>query len=130
MMLVLDASALASWLMPDEAGMDLAELAESHEVFAAPWLIWAEIRNILVVNERRGRIAAAVSDQALEMIGQLGILLDTAPSNAAVMTLCRKHGLTAYDALYLEMALREGAVLATHDVALRRAASAEGVALA
>lgn len=126
-MLVLDASALASWLLPDENGLDLAALAARHEVFAAPWLIWAEIRNILVVSERRGRIAAAVSDQALEVIGQLGIILDAVPSNAVVMALCRKHGLTAYDALYLELALRHGASMATLDAALKRAASAEGV---
>ena len=58
-MLVLDASALASWLMPDEVGTDLAALAEAHDSFCAPWLLWAEIRNILIVGERRGRIPAA-----------------------------------------------------------------------
>ncbi|MBL9048075.1 MAG: type II toxin-antitoxin system VapC family toxin [Tabrizicola sp.] len=127
MMVVLDASALASWLMPDEAGVDLMELARQHSDFAAPWLIWAEIRNILIVSERRGRIPAGIADQALEAISDLGIALDTAPSSAAVMDLGRKHGLTAYDALYLELAMRKGAVLTSLDAALRRAASAEGV---
>ena len=126
-MLVVDASALAGWLMPDEVGTDLAELAARHEVFCAPWLLWVEIRNILIVNERRGRISAAVVEQALEAIGELGIQLDTAPSNAAVLILCRKHGLTACDALYLDLALRHGAVLATCDKALAKAALAEGV---
>lgn len=129
-MLVLDASALASWLMPDELGIDLIALATRHDVLTAPWLIWAEIRNILVVNEQRGRIGSAVVDQALEIIGQLGIVLDTGPSSSAVMALARTHRLTVYDALYLELALRQRAVLATHDAALMRAASAEGVALA
>lgn len=129
-MLVLDASALASWLMPDESGVDLVDLAAQHEIFTAPWLIWAEIRNILVVSERRGRIASGISDQALEAIGRLGIVLDTDPSNTVVMALARTHRLTAYDAVYLELALRQRAVLATHDAALKRAASAEGVALA
>lgn len=126
-MLVLDASALASWLMPDEAGVDLQGLALAHPEFAAPWLIWAEIRNILIVSERRGRIPAGIADQALEAIGDLGIALDTTPSSAAVMDLGRKHGLTAYDALYLELALRKGAVLATRDAALIRAARTEAV---
>ena len=67
-MLVLDASALASWLMPDEVGTDLAALAEAHDSFCAPWLLWAEIRNILIVGERRGRIPAAIVEQALEAI--------------------------------------------------------------
>lgn len=126
-MLVLDASALASWLMPDETGVDLAGLARQHAEFAAPWLIWAEIRNILVVSERRGRLPAGIAEQALEAIGDLEITLDTNPSSAAVMDMSRKHGLTAYDALYLDLALRKGAILATLDAALRRAASAEGV---
>lgn len=129
MTLVLDASALAGWLMPDEEGPDLARLAAEHTVFAAPWLIWAEIRNILIVSGRRGRIPAGVVDQALEAVEALAVTLDTAPSNASVVALCRKHGLTAYDALYLELALRMGATLATRDGALRRAAGAEGVAV-
>jgi predicted nucleic acid-binding protein len=129
-MLVLDASALASWLMPDEVGTDLAALAEAHDSFCAPWLLWAEIRNILIVGERRGRIPAAIVEQALEAIDALGIELVATPSSAAVLALCRKHGLTAYDALYLELALRRGAVLATRDTALARAAVAEGVVVA
>lgn len=128
-MLVVDASALAGWLMPDEIGIDLAALAGQHEVFTAPWLLWVEIRNILIVSERRGRIPAAVVEQALEAIEALGIQFDTAPSNAAVLVLCRKHGLTAYDALYLDLALRHGAVLATRDLALAKAAQAEGIAV-
>jgi predicted nucleic acid-binding protein len=45
------------------------------------------------------------------------------------MTLARRHKLTAYDAAYLELALREGLALATLDAALIQAAKAEGVEL-
>jgi predicted nucleic acid-binding protein len=41
--------------------------------------------------------------------------------------LCRKHGLTAYDAAYLELAMRNRIALATADGALERAARAEGI---
>ena len=129
-MLVLDASALADWLMPDEDGADLISLAGHHDVFAAPVLLWAEIRNILVLAERRGRITRERVDQAIETIGDLGIVLDTAPSSAGVLSLCRKHRLTAHDALYLDLALRESGDLATLDAALARAARAEGVIVA
>ena len=122
-MLVLDASALAGWLMPDEAGVDLAGLAAQHPVFAAPWLLWAEIRNILIVAERRGRIGPWIVEQALEAIDDLGIVLDTAPSPAALLALCRTHRLTVYDGPYLDLAVREGATLATRETA--RAASSE-----
>lgn len=126
-MLVLDASALASWLMPDETGVDLAALSESHSVFAAPSLLWAEIRNILVVAERRGRIDRETVDLAIAAIDDLGIKLDSSPSSHAVMSISRRHGLTVYDAVYLDLALRAGAALATCDQALARAARAEGV---
>lgn len=126
-MLIVDASALAGWLMPDEVGVDLAALAIVHEVFAAPWLSWAEIRNTLVVCERRGRLPAAKVDEAVILLDSLRIVLDSAPSSAAVFMLCRKHALTAYDALYLELAMRQGAVLASRDSALVKAARAEGV---
>ena len=42
-------------------------------------------------------------------------------------TLCRKHGLTAYDAAYLEIAMRDGLSMATVDEDLKRAAIAEAV---
>ena len=129
-MLVLDASALASWLMPDEPSVDLAALSARHDVFAAPGLLWAEIRNILVVAERRGRIDRGSVDLAIAAMDDLGIVLDRAPSSAAVIDLSRRHGLTVYDALYLELALREDAELATLDAALARAARAEGVQVA
>lgn len=124
---MLDAYALAGWLMPDEDGTDLVSLAGRHDVFAAPMLLWAEIRNILIVAERRGRMSGESVDQAIETIGELGIVLDLAPSSARVLGLCRKHRLTAYDALYLDLALRETAELATLDASLARAARAEGL---
>ena len=46
-----------------------------------------------------------------------------------VQALCRKHSLTAYDAAYLEIAVREKNALATVDQDLRRASVAEGVEL-
>lgn len=47
---------------------------------------------------------------------------------AAVMDLARAYELSAYDAAYLELALRLGLPLATLDVRLRSAAERAGVA--
>lgn len=129
-MLVLDASALLAWLMPDETGPDLAPLLRSTDQVLAPWMLWVELRNILIVSERRGRLPAGAADQIVAAVDQLNIALDTRPANAVVLDLARRHGLSVYDALYLELALREGAQLASLDAALRRAALAEGVELA
>lgn len=129
-MLILDASALIGWIMPDEAGIDLEPLIARGEPLLAPWLIWVELRNILIVSERRGRLPAGMGDQIADAVDALQIQLDSSASSAVVMDLARRHGLTAYDALYLETALRYGAMLATLDGKLRAAAVAEAVALA
>jgi predicted nucleic acid-binding protein len=52
------------------------------------------------------------------------------PSQAkTVLALCEQHGLTVYDATYLELAKHKGLSLATLDTALLKAARQEGVAL-
>jgi predicted nucleic acid-binding protein len=126
-MLVVDASAVAGWLLPGEDGADPATLLAEEEPIAAPWLLWTELRNILVVNERRGRLPPGIAELAVEAVEGLGIALDTAPSGPGVLELARRHRLTVYDALSLELALRVQGRLATLDGALRQAAVAEGV---
>lgn len=126
-MLVVDASALVAWVMPDEVGSDLDTLMAAHEQILAPTLLWVELRNILIVSERRGRLPVGMADQIADAVDALGITLVAPGSSAVVMDLARRHRLSAYDALYLELALREGAALASLDQALNAAAVAEGV---
>ena len=63
------------------------------------------------------------------MLGALPIRLDHQADDGVLMALARTHRLTAYDAAYLELARRANLPLATLDIALARAASAEGVSL-
>lgn len=129
-MLVIDASALAAWVLPDEAAApDLDALIARHAEILSPSLLWAEIRNILIVNERRGRLPAGAAEAILAVIEALGVTLDSTPQGPVVLTLARRHRLTVYDALYLELALRRGAALASLDTALVAAARAEGVVI-
>ena len=125
-MTVIDASALAGWLLPDEDGPDLSDLIASGEL-SAPWLLWVELRNILLVVERRGRVAAEETAEVLEAVGQIGISLRTDFETSRVMSLCRRHSLTAYDGLYLDLAIREGSPIASLDKALVAAAKVEDV---
>ena len=128
-MTVIDASALAGWLLPDEDAPDLGPVLGGAGECAAPWLLWVELRNILLVAERRGRIDTGEADALLGLVDRIGIGLDTGAAGPAVMALARRHGLSAYDALYLELAMRQEGPLATLDGALSRAATAEGVAV-
>ena len=127
--LVLDCSVAVAWLLEDE-GSPAAEAVLDRVVTSgavAPALWWAELRNVLVMNERRGRMTVAGTTIALAEIGALGVRLDYSPESALVLRLARDHSLTVYDSLYLELAIRERRPLATLDQKLRMAAEAEGV---
>lgn len=128
MSVVLDASAIAGWLMPDETPpADIARAVTGAGRLTAPWLLWVELRNILITGERRGRLTPATVEAFLAAVDDLGIELDTETPGDAVLHLARQYRLSAYDALYLELARRRGFALATLDAALARAAAAERV---
>jgi predicted nucleic acid-binding protein len=61
--------------------------------------------------------------------GRLVINVDRMPGEYAVLTLARRHRLTAYDAAYLELALGEALPLATLDEALASAGRVEGLSV-
>ena len=131
MAIVLDVSIAAAWCFPDEQA-DAADRAfDELPRFGGvvPGIFRYEMRNVLVVNERRGRIDQAGSARFLMRLRELRLLQDDAHDEDTVMALARKHGLSAYDAAYLETALRRGDALATLDRDLASAAAAEGVAL-
>ena len=129
---VLDSSVTMAWVLRDEqsaqADAALEQVAEIGGIAPALW--WVEVRNVLVIAERRGRLTQEDTATAVQAIDALGIHLDHAPDNASLLQLARTHGLSAYDALYLELAVRQQRPLATLDHKLRAAAQAEGLTLA
>ena len=128
---VIDASVAVCWLLPDERHI-VAEAAYeriSRDSALAPVLWRYELRNMLIVNERRGRLDSAKTARALRLLRGLPVATDTDVDEDALMQLARQHQLTVYDAAYLELALRKGLAVATLDGALARAARAESVAL-
>lgn len=83
---------------------------------------------MLLTAERHGRISEAQVERFTGLLAQLPIRVDTdAVEPAALVSVGRRHGLSAYDASYLLLAERHGAALATLDVALAAAAGAAGV---
>ena len=95
----------------------------------APALWWVEVRNALVVAERKGRMTQEDTAVAVQAIDALSVHLDRAPDNDSLLRLARTHGLTAYDAMYLELSIRQQRPLATLDRRLSVAAQAEGITL-
>ncbi|BCH04980.1 twitching motility protein PilT (plasmid) [Mesorhizobium sp. 131-2-5] len=128
---VVDASIAACWLLPDEADAraDTAYDRLDDDRAVAPGLWWFEIRNLLITSERRGRLDAAATRHALELLTGFAVAIDNACDETMLLGLARKHRLSVYDAAYLELALRERIPLATLDKQLAAAAMAERVTL-
>jgi predicted nucleic acid-binding protein len=131
--LVIDASIVLSWLLPDEAAESSvevqAEIPKAESVWvAAHWHL--EVANSLCMAERRKRLDAAGIAQAVSLFTQLPVSVDPETkehSSAQTLSLARQHMLSVYDAAYLELALRRGATLATLDRPLRVVARQLGV---
>lgn len=131
---VLDASATLPWLFEDEASPAADALLERVALAGAvvPPLWFLECANALATATRRSRIDAARLARNVGLLQRLPVEVDVSdPADAlgTTLDLARAHRLTAYDASYLDLALRRGLPLATNDEPLRAAAGAAGVAL-
>jgi predicted nucleic acid-binding protein len=128
---VLDASVVAVWYFPDEKASLADKMAHRLRADSAwvPALFWFEIRNLLLVGERRLRIKVADTPHFLSHLESLPIEIDRQPASEDVLAIARAHRLTIYDAAYLELAQRRGHPLATLDGALGRAAQGAGIGL-
>lgn len=131
---VLDTSVAASWFFEDEGGEYSSTVLESLNSAKAfvPSLWPLEIANVLVIAERRGRCSEAEAARFIELLDNLPITIDEDTAHRAMHAtyqLAREYGLTAYDASYMELAMRLGAPLATMDRQLADAAQKAGVSI-
>jgi predicted nucleic acid-binding protein len=131
MAIVVDVSIAAAWCFPDERADAAAQVLEDLPRFGGvvPGLFWYEVRNVLVVNERRARIDPTDSARFLMRLRSLGLQRDDDHDEDTMMMIARSHALSAYDAAYLETATRRGDRLATLDRLLASAAVTEGVSV-
>ena len=131
MSFVLDASVTVVWAMPAEADpeADYALDITSRNGAIVPSIWWYEIRSILVVNERRGRITPAKTARFMMELANLNIRVLPADWHRDLQALARQYQLAVYDAAYLDLAMRNHLPLATFDRVLKAAALATGVPL-
>ena len=133
--LVPDASVALAWLL---YRLDVHEsLLAQHLLDVAhgsqntvPHIWRVEVANGVLRAERSQRISQAQVAAFNQLLDNLPIAADNdeaASSIARTCQLARAHGLTAYDASYLELSLRHRACLATFDRKLADAARASGV---
>ena len=131
MAFVIDASVVGNWHFADErtAETDRVLDATEHERLLVPAHWWFEIRNVLLMGERRGRASQRQTEEFLNRLSRLPIDTDIMANELTVFSLARRHRLTFYDAAYLELAWRRETALATVDHDLATAAKREGVPL-
>ncbi|MHB8653929.1 MAG: type II toxin-antitoxin system VapC family toxin [Terriglobia bacterium] len=130
----MDCSVTMGWCFEDE-GDDSSEAILD---VLGPWeavvpSIWSfEVANTLLVGERRKRISKLDSSNFLSFLAVLPVTIDDSSTGRAlgpILALAREYGLSAYDAAYLELAMRESLPLATRDRVLERAAVSLGVSV-
>lgn len=131
---VLDVSVTMAWCFEDEATPEtwaiLDRLQDEGAVVPALWPL--EVANVLLLAERRKRTTAARSIAFIEQLLRLPIRIEEETAQQVlreVYALGRSASLTAYDASYLDLAIRRHLPLATTDRALRAAAGSAGVAV-
>jgi predicted nucleic acid-binding protein len=132
---VVDASVVLTWCFPDENStltQKVAQMFKRGDSAIAPSFWPHEVLNALLVGERRKRISTVLVRTFLTDVEALPITLQEVPAEAVfdrIQALSRAHGLTTYDAAYLDLAQSNGLPLATLDVDLIRACSKTGVEL-
>lgn len=127
---VLDCSVTISWCFKDECKPDVTKVLYAlEEAEALVPFIWAyEVCNVLTSAEKKKRISATDSTRFLSILTELPITIDEKGDVMKdILVLARHHGISAYDAAYLELSLRYGIPLATLDKGLITALKNSGI---
>lgn len=135
MSFVLDNSVAMCWLLNDGPAADVAYAlkvldALRNDVAVVPGLWALEAANVVAKVEAKGLVTEARTQAFVAALLRLNIATDNGTANHALgetLNLARRYKLSAYDAAYLELALREGLPLATLDADLLKAAKKAGV---
>jgi predicted nucleic acid-binding protein len=129
-MIVVDSSAVLAILLREQSASAVFKAIEQGDALLAPALLPYEVMNGLRSAERLKRIDADTASKARTRMAAFPWSYDVHGSESALRDVTRisvAHGLTAYDATYLELAARQGCPLVTLDAGLRKAARAEHV---
>ena len=137
MRFVLDNSVAMRWLIPSLKSSDqqyaervLKSMNEADALVPGLWHI--EASNVLLGAEKSGEITVAQTEAFTSQLENLPISVDSSTwrrSFGRTMVLARSYGLSSYDAVYLELAVRESLMLASLDRTLLKAAEKAGIGI-
>ncbi|MEY3235756.1 type II toxin-antitoxin system VapC family toxin [Aquidulcibacter sp.] len=130
--LILDCSLAMAWCFEDEASPEadavLDRVRDGGAIVPALWY-W-EVGNVMTMAQSRGRLNESECAIRLALLAALPIKTDdvgVAKAWHETLSLAKSHGISVYDAAYLELALRQGGELATKDKALDAVANKLGI---
>lgn len=130
MALVADNSVVLAWFVKSQSTpySDKMLARVAHEPVHVP-VVWAlEFANALRQLERRRKLTPDAASAIIDAVDALGLLVDaTPPSKRRLLDLARQYDLSAYDAPYLELAIRLSLKLAAQDGPLAAAATKAGL---
>lgn len=133
---VLDASVTLAWLVDRSTAayaVHVREFLLQGGRALVPALWQSEVANGFIVAERRGILASSDTSQILQrfdtVLGQSIDIRCEPVSIRRITATARQFGLTAYDAIYLDLAMEEQLPIATLDRSLAQAARQAGVHL-
>ena len=129
---VLDASVAVRWVIAEEGSEEAAALLDREVSWIAPGLLLTEVAAALRRKTAEGDLEANIAGQALDTLLQAiadGVVHladdERTIAHALALALSLEHKLP--DCVYLALAERDGAALATADARLARLASHRGV---
>ncbi len=131
--MILDASVIVAWLVPDEPLADRALAVRDQALGGAeravvPAICWTEVTHALVRAIRRGRLPPEALEPAAGALRELMALVPTeAVDPVDSMRLAVEQGIGAYDATYLCLARARREPLLTLDRRLAEAGMAGAI---
>lgn len=132
--IVVDNSVIIAWCFEDEANEYVDSVLDHLRRFEAlvPSIWPLEFANVLLVAERKKRISESIISRIKTLIQGLPIRIDYETRERImndIFYLAKEYKLSSYDASYLDLAMKNGLILATQDKALIRAAKATNTQL-
>lgn len=126
--LVIDASVVVKWFVPETHAKEARQLLKHHNLLAPDLLflevlnvLWQRVKNNLLTQKEATGMIATLLKAPLTIIPSTNLTF-------SAFELAIQHNQTMYDCTYVALAIREKAPLVTADAKLYRALAAKGLA--
>jgi predicted nucleic acid-binding protein len=130
--IVIDASAVLVWLLDEDRTAPQIKAILDRFHLVAPWLWRLEVANAILVRLRRKAMTETHANHVLKLLDEMPIEFVPEPEGrtpSELASVARPHQLSAYDAVYLDLAIRRNLLLFTRDRNLVAAAKRSGIKL-